>query len=722
MKQRPPIRDPGADASPLLQAAIRMHRLGELDRAERLYKAVLAAQPRHFEAWHRLGLLQFQQRRNEEASRSLSAALRAAPAHAAVWSDLGVVQATMGRFEQAVACYDEAIALEPDHAGALSNKGIALVALERPRDALASYDRALAVNPEFVEALANRGGLLRELGRPAEALASLDRALAIRPDYADALNNRGNALVELGRAQEALACYDKALAANPHSANTLNNRGNALIKLGRAKEALTSYQQALALKPDFVQALANRAAALLELKRPAEALASCGKALALEPDFAEAHNNHGSALANLGREEEALASYDKAIALKPNYAAAYDNKGFALLQLGRLAEASASARAAITLAPRRARSYHHFAQTKRFELGDPLFAAMEELARENSPLDANERIFAHFALGKAYADVADYPRSFRHFSQGGALKRKQVDYDEAAVLGDLRRAETTCTRKFMRRRYGCGDPSPAPVFVVGMPRSGTTLIEQILASHRDVHGAGEIEDFERAAAELGGVAALALRRPEIVAEMSDEQFRRLGANYVRRIGADASSASRIVNKTTDNFRFAGLIALALPNARIVHVRRDPVDACFSCFSTLFGDNLPYAYDLAELGRYYRAYEALMGHWRDALPKGMMIDVRYEDVIDDLEGQARRIVSHCGLDWDAHCLAFHRHARSVRTASLVQVRRPLYRSSVGRWRPYAAFLTPLLAALGPSLAPADRVRTPMGPSTPSLWAA
>jgi tetratricopeptide (TPR) repeat protein len=627
----------------------------------------------------------------------------------------------MGRLEQAVACYDKAIALKPNCAAALSNKGNALVALKRPRDALASYDKALALKPDFVEALANRGGLLRELERPAEALASLDKALAIRPDYVDALNNRGNALVELGRAQEALACYDRALASDPRCASTLNNRGNALIKLGRANDALRSYQQALAIRPDFVEALANRATAFIELKRPAQALASCDKAIALRPDFAEAHNNHGSALAKLGREEEALASYDRAIALKPDCAAAFDNKGVALLCLGRLTEANASAAAAIRLAPRRMRSYHHFAQSKRFEPGDPLLPAMEELARENSQLDAGERIYAHFALGKAYADVADYQRSFRHFAQGGALKRKLAGYDEAAVLGDFERAEATYTREFLGRRCGCGDPSPLPIFVVGMPRSGTTLVEQILASHRDVHGAGEIDDFELAAADVGGVAALAPRRPETVAEMSDEQFRRLGANYVARIRA-ASPAKRIVNKLTENFRFAGLIALALPNARIVHVRRGPVDTCFSCFSTLFAENLPFAYDLAELGRYYRAYEALMRHWREALPKGMMIDIQYEDVIDDLEGQARRILAHCGLDWDARCLAFHRNARAVRTASLVQVRRPLYKSSVGRWRPYEAFLTPLIAALGPSIAAADRLQAPIEPTTPLLMAA
>jgi hypothetical protein len=347
---------------------------------------------------------------------------------------------------------------------------------------------------------------------------------------------------------------------------------------------------------------------------------------------------------------------------------------------------------------------------------------MEELALENSSPDMDERIYAHFALGQALADIEDYERSFRHLSQGNALKRKQSGYDEAKVLGDLERVRATCTSEFLARHYGCGHPSPVPVFVVGMPRSGTTLVEQILASHRDVHGAGEIYDFELAVADLGGMAALALHRPEIVAQMSGEEFRRLGTNYLQRIQAAAPSARRIVNKMTENFRFAGLIALALPNARIIHVRRDPVDTCVSCFSPLFMENLLYTYDLSELGRYYRAYEASVNHWRDVLPQGVMIDVQYEDVVADLEGQGRRILDHCGLEWDARCLDFHRNERSVRTASVAQVRRPLYKSSVGRWRRYEAFLEPLLAALGPSVASADRSQTPTDEPPPSALAA
>ena len=615
MKQRLPAWNKTSNSSSLLQRALRLHRVGKFDHAERLYKAVLATQPDNFDALRLKGILQSQQRRNDEAAQSLRAAARAAPTDAAVWNDFGRIQAAMGLVEEAVACFDKAILFKANHADALTNRGDALMALKRPHDALASYDRALA--------------------------------------------------------------------ANPHSALALSNRGYALAKLGRAKDAL----------------------------------ASCEAAIALKPDYFNAHNNRGVALFQLGREEEALASCDKAIALKPDYAPAYDNKGAALLRLGRVEEASVAFESAIKLAPGVAHYYHHLAVSKRFKRDDPRLQAMEALAQENSSPDVDERIYAHFALGKALADIEDYERSFRHFSRGAALKRAQTAYDEAQTLGELERMRTTGASEILARHYGCGDPSPVPVFVVGMPRSGTTLIEQILASHGDVHGAGEINDLAEAAADLGGGLGSALHRPEVVSRMSGDDFRRLGANYVQRIRRAAPSARRIVNKMTENFRFAGLIALALPNARIVHVRRDPVDTCVSCFSTLFLKNLSYTCDLAELGRYYRAYDALMSFWRDVLPQGVMIDVQYEDVIADIEGQGRRILDHCGLAWDPHCLDFHRNQRAVRTASLAQVRRPLYANSVGRWRRYEAFLEPLLASLGPSLASADR-----RPSSPPALAA
>jgi hypothetical protein len=259
------------------------------------------------------------------------------------------------------------------------------------------------------------------------------------------------------------------------------------------------------------------------------------------------------------------------------------------------------------------------------------------------------------------------------------------------VLATLERTRALFSAEVMRARAGCGDPSEVPVFIFGMPRSGTTLVEQILASHPRVHGAGELSEFETAVAGLAGPAG---PPPDIGAA----ELRRIGADYLARVVPLAPGAARITDKMPVNFRFAGLIHLALPNARLIHVRRDPVDTCLSCFSILFGGDQPHTYDLAELGRYYRAYDRLMQHWRKVLPPGVMLEVQYEALVQDFETQARRILAHCALEWDEACREFYHTRRPIHTASSVQVRQPIYRSSIGRNRPPKEMLAPLLEAL------------------------
>jgi hypothetical protein len=323
---------------------------------------------------------------------------------------------------------------------------------------------------------------------------------------------------------------------------------------------------------------------------------------------------------------------------------------------------------------------------------------MQELATQQDGLSPTDRVHLDFALAKALADLKEHRRSFEHLLRGNAGKRATIPYDEAAAMALFDRIEATFTPELIAAQSGLGDPSGVPIFVLGMPRSGTTLVEQILASHPLVHGAGELKTFNDVVDTVRGPDGAVAPFPEFVPALEAAPIRMIGAHYLAQIQALAPKASHITDKMPSNYYFAGLIHLALPNARIIHTMRDPVDTCISCFSKLFTAEQNHTYDLGELGRYYRRYQELMTHWRRVLPAGRILDVRYEDVVADLEGQARHMIAHCGLEWDPRCLAFHATERPVRTASATQVRRPIYRSAIGRWRVYEEFLAPLLREL------------------------
>ena len=564
--------------------------------------------------------------------------------------------------------------------------------------ALASYDRALAAKPDFVEALNNRGVVLEAMNRLEEAIASYNRVLALNPDLVTAIRNRGNVLSALGRTDEALADYDRALALDPDDADTCNGCGDVLKKLHRIREAEQMFRRAILLNADYAEAHCNLGSVLIDLGKPDQAEAVLRRAIALRPDFAIALHNLGTALIGLDRSDEAAAVMQRAAALDPALAGAHHNLGVALMELGRLTEAREAAERAVALAPMEVSYLRQLGEVRNYAAGDSYFTALQALAKDATALPVDDQITLHFALAKAHADIGQPQEEFQRLLAGNALKRAQIDYDEMAVLGEMERARKVFTSEFIRAREGSGEPSPKPIFIVGMPRSGTTLVEQILASHPDVRGAGELTLFERAIGDVRSSMQEGEPYPEMALQMSGIHFQDLGARYLAGIQRLAPAASHVTNKMPTNFLFAGLIHLALPNATIVHTVRDPVDTCISCFSRLFTEVNFQTYNLAELGCYYRHYKALMAHWHRVLPTRRILDVSYEDVVADLEGAARRILSHCGLPWDSRCLDFHLTERVVRTASATQVRQPIYTRSVGRWRAYEPLLGPLLAEL------------------------
>ncbi len=370
-----------------------------------------------------------------------------------------------------------------------------------------------------------------------------------------------------------------------------------------------------------------------------------------------------NSLKDLGKFDQALASYDETLAIRPHYA-----------------------------------EVHYIrSDLKKFQAGDPDLATLETLAGDTGRFSPDKMKFFHFALGKALEDVGDYPRAFEQLLRGNALARSEIVYDEAGCQRGFQLLAELFDESLFERFAAAGDPSQVPIFIVGMPRSGSTLVEQILASHPQVHAAGELKNLDRIANMVTDSAGRRIPFPQCISVLDADGLRRVGQAYLASLPALPAGKTRIADKAPTNFLRVGLIRLILPNARIIHTMRDPVDTCVSCFSR-FMPGLTYSYDLAELGRHYRWYYELMAHWRKVLPAGAMLDVSYEDVVGDLEGQARRLIDYCGLPWDDRCLSFHETSRPIATPSNVQVRQPLYRSSLARWRRYEAYLAPLLAEL------------------------
>ena len=698
------------------------------------YQRAIEIDPYHANAHNNLGIALIAQGRIAVAITHYERALAISPNYANAHSNLGMALAAQGGIAEALAHLERAVALDPNHADAHNNLGLALAALGRITDAIAHFERALVLNPNYADGHNNLGLALAAQGRNADAVMQYERALVLNPNHASALGNLGSSLADQGRIADGIACLERALLLNPNHAEVHNSLGVALVKQGRNADGIAHYERALTLNPRLASAHANLGVTLVEDGKFAEAITRLERAQTLDPEHPDIHNNLGVALIAQGRIADAIAHYERALALSSDHANAHGNLGTALVEQGRIADAMphleralaknpnhadvhntlgniskhegkfddalAHYEKAIAIRPDYGQAYLNLSEIKSFRRGDPELETLEALAGRESLADV-KAMNIHFALAKALEDSGEYPRAFEHLRRGNALKRAQIDYDEAAAQSLFERTSAVFTGNLLGRYQGAGDPSTVPIFVLGMPRSGSTLIEQILASHPQIHGAGELPDFDAATDSETDSEVNAAEFPECAAAFDDVTLRRIGQSYLNRLPALADGRIRIVDKLPGNYFNIGLIRLALPNARIIHTLRDPMDTCVSCYSKLFTFGHHYTYDLAELGRFYRCYTELMAHWRSVLPPDAMLDVAYEDVGDDIEGQARRLIDYCGLVWDDRCIHFHQTGRPVKTASSVHVRKPLFRSSLQRWRRYESELAPLLQELGKS---------------------
>jgi tetratricopeptide (TPR) repeat protein len=652
-----------ATISEALAIAVQHCQAGRLQAAEQVYRQILALQPNHADAHYNLGN-----------------ALK-----------------NQGKLDEALACYRRALELKPDFALAHYNLGNALRDQGKLDEALACYRRARELKPDFAAAHNNLGIALNNQGKLGEALACYRRALELKPDFAEAYNNLGIALKDQGKLDQAIACCRRALELKPDFAEAHNNLGAGLKVQGKLEEAIACCHRALELKPDFAEAHNNLGNALKDQEKLDQAILSYRRALELKPDFAEAHISLGNALKEQGKPDEAVVSYRRLLELKPDYAQAHCNLGLALEEIGDLQGAEDSLRAALRHDSRLALAHYQLAALLGGKLPQQDLAAQRRLLEEVELPDA-QRLFLHFGLAQVLDARGEYAEAARHLDRGNSLqlsewRKRGREYDPKEYESLVTRMIVVSTPDFFQRVRGFGLESELPVFVVGLPRSGTTLIEQILAGHRQVFGAGELKLASDARAVLGGQGADFIAG---LGQLDRETARRLASRHLERLRALNREALRIVDKMPDNYLYLGLLASLFPRAKLIHCRRDLRDVAVSCWMTHLHE-VHWANDQQHIASRFHEYQRMMEHWREVLPVPLL-EVDYEETVADLEGVARRLVTWCGLAWEPACLEFHQAKRPVRTASAVQVRQPVFRTSVGRWKHYEHALAPLFARL------------------------
>ncbi len=672
---------------------------GNLGDAEKVLRQILQVHPSHPETLHQLGIVLFQAGRQEEAIESVRQATQSAGMNPLYHANLCEMARQAKQLDIALEAGKKAVALRPNYVEALNNLGIVHFDRLEFDAAIACYRKALKLRERYPQAWSNLANALHQTGEDAEALRCYDRAIKIEPGFHEAYNNKATVLRDLHRHEEAVPIYRKVLELNPNYVDAINNLGIALKDMGQHGEAIELFKRSIALKPEFPDSYTFLGTTLVDRKRPQEALAAVQQALRLAPRNPENHNLLGRVFFEMDRVEDALKAIDEALKLKPTMHDAYNNRGNMLKEVGRIAEATASFRRALDIKPSLYGSYVNFAETEKLSLDDPVARRLQSFAANLDKVPSRDRHFVRFAYGRVLDDNKMHEAAMEQFVEGCRLKRQLSGYDEAAALGYFDRIMKTFSGELIQQKSGAGDPSQLPIFVLGMPRSGTTLVEQIVAAHPAVHGAGELADFGKVAHSVMGPQRQPLPYPEVCTALGAKQLGAVGRNYLERLRANHATAERITDKMPSNYYFAGLIHLALPRAKIIHTIRHPLDTGVSCLSKLFTGDLNYTYDRVEFARYYRKYHELMAHWRQVLPADSILDVVYEEVVADTEGQARRILEFLELPWDPACLDFHTLDRPVKTASAMQVRQPIYQGSVERWRRYGPLVEPMAAAMG-----------------------
>jgi tetratricopeptide (TPR) repeat protein len=657
-------------AKSVLSEAIALINEGQIEKAEAICRTAVSRNAEDINMVALLGATLLKSRKLAEAERYLRQAIKLAPSFAKPHEDLGHLLLTSGRPEEAVAILEKATRLDPELDQALFNLGKARALLGKGKEADEAFEKSFALNPER-------------------------KQLALAAEHQ-----------REGRFDEAEHIYKEVVRNNPTNVDALRLLGKLSLQSGRIYEAERLLRRAVSNAPDFALAQLDLARTLKEQNRLEEAIEQFNRVIELEPNNVPAHYLLAGALSLAALTYESVESYQRVLELHPRHAGALLGLGHVLKTVGRQDEAIKAYRDCIQHVPQAGETWWSLANLKTYRFSDQDIEQMQSLVTDGEEADEEvteeSRINILFALAKSHEDRGNYDQAWAYYDEGNKLRRAHEIYDPVQNETMNDKIVEVFNPQFLSGNEGLGHPSTEPIFVVGLPRSGSTLIEQILASHSQVEGTSELPYAGVVSASLNRNRADGINYPHAVLELGAEHFKRLGQDYLDFAQIHRTEGKPFfIDKMPNNFPTIGFLHLILPNAKIIDARRYPLDSCLSCYRQLFARGQSFTYDLTDIGEYYLQYQRMMDHWHEVLP-GRCLTVQYEDVVTDFENQVRRLLEYCELPFEDACINFHETDRPVRTASSEQVRQPIYIESVNFWRNHEAHLAELIEVLEPVL--------------------
>ena len=657
-----------------LQKAIEAHKAGQIQEADRFYTAILKAQPKHPDANHNLGVLAVSVGKANEALPFLKAALEANPSIAQFWLSYIDVLIKMGRIADAKAVLAQA-----------TSKGAKGEGFDRLDERIKEADEEpvgkISKVQEPPKAQINELVNLYSQGQLAQTLNQANTLIKQFPNSANLFNIQGAVLRALGQLDLSVDAYKKALAIKPDYTEAYNNMGVTLKEQGKLEEAIEACNKALSLKPDYAEAYYNMGNALRDQGKLEEAIEAYNKALTIKPDYAEAYNNMGVTHKEQSKLEEAIEAYNKALAIKPDHAEAYNSKGNALRDQGKLEEAIEAYNKALTIKPDYAEAHRHLSILTKYNSDTAQISTVVALL-ERTDLNNSDRCNLLYTHAKMQEDVGDLRSAFESYVAGGDLRKKLLAYESLQDERLFARIKQTAPHFKDAALNATSEPiRHTPIFILGMPRSGTTLVEQIISSHSKVTGAGELDYVS----EFGGQLAKGLKVP------TSEALAAFRNQYIVELSKRAAGQPFVTDKMPQNFRYIALICAAIPEAKIIHVQRNSKATCWSNFKHYFASKgLGYSYNLSDTVKYHELYKDLMHFWYQSYDD-RIYNLDYDKLTDDQESETRRLIEYLGLNWEESCLAPEENKRSVITASSLQVRQEVYTGSSQAWRKFEPFL-------------------------------